>query len=245
MYIADKDPVGQAVLDYYKGDHSAKITVRSTIAEDDVLPVEYLFRSYPELPEREVKALGFSRGKVLDVGAGAGAHALILQERGLEVEAIDVSSGAVEVMKARGLRSVRQINVFDLEEGAFDTILMLMNGIGIVGNLEGLDRFLLQTQNLLAPQGQLLVESSDILYMYEEEDGSVLLNLNGGYYGEVEYRMEYRGIEGAPFNWLFVDFLTLQDHAHTLGYGCECLVEDEQGHYLARLTLTRRIHPGR
>lgn len=232
------DPLGQALLDYHNGDHSARITVHSNLAEDDLMNVAYLFRSLSQLPDREVLALGHCRGRVLDVGAGAGAHTLVLQERGVEVKAIDISGGAVEVMKARGVCSVEQVNVFRLKQGQFDTILMLMNGIGIVGDLAGLDAFLRHTKKILAPEGQLLVESSDILYMYEEEDGSVLLDLTGGYYGEVEYQMEYRGLPGDPFKWLFVDFHTLHDHAQSHGYSCERLAEDEQGHYLARLALT-------
>jgi SAM-dependent methyltransferase len=237
MFPFDNDPLGKALIDYHNGDHSANVTVRSNVAEDDVLKVSYLFRSFSQFPEREVKALDLCRGKVLDVGAGAGAHALVLQERGLEVTAVDISVGAVEVMKARGVRSVRQENLFGLEEGAFDTILMLMNGIGIVGNLLGLDRFLDQATRLLSPQGQIVVESSDILYLFEEEDGSVLLDLNAPYYGEVEYQMEYRGQKGLAFPWLFVDFQTLQDHAESKGYHCEYLTEDDQGHFLARLFL--------
>ncbi|CAN5918737.1 class I SAM-dependent methyltransferase [soil metagenome] len=237
MFPFDNDPLGQALLDYHNGDHSVQVTVRSDIAEEDVLQVSYLFRSFSQLPEREVKALELCRGRVLDVGAGAGAHTLLLQERGFEVLAVDVSAGAGEVMKARGVRSVRQVNVFGLQEGPFDTILMLMNGIGIVGDLVGLDRFLEQAKQLLSPQGQIIVESSDILFLYEEEDGSVLLDLNAPYYGEMEYQMEYRGIEGIAFKWLFVDFQTLQDHAQTCGYGCEYVIEEEQGHFIARLSL--------
>lgn len=238
MYSADEDPIGKAILDYYNGNHAAQITVRSSIADEDVLPVSYLFRSFSALPARERAALDKCRGSVLDVGAGAGAHTLLLQERGLKVTAIDISAGAVEVMKARGVRTARLADVFRLQGEQYDTILMLMNGIGLVGDMTGLDAFLQHTKSLLHPQGQLLVESSDILYMFEEEDGSVLLNLNGAYYGEVEYQMEYQGAEGAPFPWLFVDFFTLQDHAQTQGYACACIAEDGQGHYLARLTLS-------
>lgn len=240
MFPLDNDPLGQALLDYYNGDQTAEITVSSNVADDDVLKVSYLFRSFSQLPEREVMALGLCRGKVLDVGAGAGAHTLLLQERGLEVTAADISAGAVEVMKARGVRNARQANVFGLEEGSFDTILMLMNGIGIVGGLVGLDRFLEHAKRLLSLQGQIILESSDIMYMFEEEDGSVLLDLNAPYYGEVEYQMIYRGLKGIPFSWLFIDFETLQDYAEAGGYSCEHVTEDKQGHFLARLYLNTR-----
>jgi SAM-dependent methyltransferase len=236
-----KDPLGQAVLDFLDGVRGAKVTVSCNLADDDVLPVRYLFRSFPELPEREVKALELCRGRVLDIGAGTGVHSLVLQERGFRVKAIDISPGAVEVMKIRGVREVVQENIFRLEGEKFDTLLMLMNGIGITETLDGLDHFLQHAKKLLNPGGQVLLESSDILYIYEEEDGSVLLDLNGDYYGQVEYRMAYKDLEGEPFRWLFIDFLTLQDHAEALGYICESVLEDDQGHYLAQLTLKEEI----
>ena len=138
------------------------------------------------MPELEVLALQQCRGSVLDVGAGAGCHALALQRRGLQVTALDISEGAVEAMQRQGVRQVLRQDIFQLKGAAYDTLLMLMNGIGIAGTLEGLERFLEHAKTLLRPGGQILLESSDILYMYEEEDGSVMLDRNAGYYGEVK-----------------------------------------------------------
>ncbi|TPE43234.1 class I SAM-dependent methyltransferase [Pontibacter mangrovi] len=229
------DPIGTALLDYLAGEEEAEITVESNLTEDDVIPVYYLFRSEEEMPELETEALAACRGAVLDIGAGSGCHTLALQKRGQQVTALDISAGAVEAMQRQGVRQVSHKDIFDLKDASFDTLLMLMNGIGIAGTLEGLDRFLEHAKALLKPGGQILLESSDILYMYEEEDGSVLLDLNAGYYGEVKYNMKYKDQESGWFNWLFIDPSILEDYAVKHGFTFELLLEGEAGNYLARL----------
>ena len=231
------DPMGKAIQDYFAGNQQAEVIVHCSISEDDVMLVSYLFRDFETFPDLEKEALEECKGKILDVGAGAGSHALYLQQQGHDVTALDISAGAVTVMQQRGLKQVIQGNIYDLEEPAFDTILMLMNGIGLTGTLEGLDILLEHFKQLLNPGGQILLDSSDLLYMFTEDDGSVLLQLNGPYYGEISYQMEYKGEKGEEFNWLFVDFQTLQDHAMALGYNCELLAENDQDQYLARLIL--------
>lgn len=233
----NNDPIGAAVLDYLAGAEDAEITVESNLTEDDVIPVYYLFRTEEEMPQMELDALAACRGTVLDVGAGAGCHALVLQERGVNVTALDLSEGAVEAMKRQGVRQVLQQDVFGLQGQQFDTLLMLMNGIGIAGSLDGLVRFLEHAKSLLKPGGQILMESSDILYMFEEEDGSVVLDLNAGYYGEVKYNMKYKGQESGWFDWLFIDPSILEDYALQHGYTFELMVEGDAGNYLARLSL--------
>ncbi|AKD04878.1 methyltransferase domain-containing protein [Pontibacter korlensis] len=231
------DPIGAAVLDYLAGAEEIEVIVESNLTEDDTIPVDYLFRTEAEMPDLEVEALKACRGVVLDVGAGAGCHALALQARGVEVTALDVSAGAVEAMQRQGVKRVLHKDIFDLNEALYDTLLMLMNGIGISGTLAGLDRFLEHSKKLLKPGGQILLESSDILYMYEEEDGSVLLDLNAGYYGEVKYNMKYKDQETGWFNWLFIDPSILEDYATQHGFTFELLLEGDAGNYLALLLL--------
>lgn len=231
------DPIGTALLDYLAGATDEEITVESNLTEDDAIPVGYLFRTEEEMPEMEVLALNACRGKVLDVGAGSGCHALALQKRGLDVTAMDIAAGAVEAMQQQGVKQVLHKDIFALQGANFDTLLMLMNGIGIAGTLEGLERFLKHAKTLLNPGGQILLESSDILYMYEDEDGSVLLDLNAGYYGEVKYNMKYKGQESGWFNWLFIDPSILEDYALQQGYTFELLLEGDAGNYLARLAI--------
>jgi methylase of polypeptide subunit release factors len=233
------DPIGTAVLDYMAGAEDAEVTVESNLTEEDVIPVYYLFRTEEEMPELEQQALDACRGTVLDVGAGAGCHTLALQQRGVNATALDVSAGAVEAMRRQGIRQILHQDVYKLEGAKYDTLLMLMNGIGIAGSLAGLDRFLEHAKTLLNPGGQILLESADILYMYEEEDGSVMLDLNAGYYGEVKYNMKYKDQESGWFDWLFIDTVILEDYALRHGYTFEVLQEGDAGNYLARLELER------
>ena len=233
------DILGQALLAYHHGAADATLTVHCTAAEDEPLPAAYFFRTLLQMPELERLALDESRGRVLDLGAGAGCHSLELQSRGFaEVKAVDVSAGAMQVMTERGVRTAARHDLFaplPPTERPYDTILLLMNGLGLVGTLEGLDKFLVHARTLLGPGGQILATSSDVRYLYEDEDGSLRLNLNGPYYGEVEYSLSYQGQTGAPFPWLFVDAALLNDAAETAGYSAEFLSEDDNDQYLVRL----------
>jgi SAM-dependent methyltransferase len=230
--------MGEALEAYLNGKTNAAITVISNIAEDDLIPVAYLFRDFEQMPELEQLALQECTGRVLDLGAGAGSHALWLQQKGLDVTALDISPKAADVMQKRGLKNVVEADFWKFKPtGKFDTILLLMNGIGLAGKIITLPVFFAHLKTMLHPGGQILLESSDILYMFEEEDGSVVLDLNGGYYGEVEYQMAFQHSKGAAFPWLFVDFALLSDYATEAGFKTEALYEGENGEYLAKLTL--------
>ncbi|OGX87734.1 methyltransferase [Hymenobacter lapidarius] len=238
------DVLGQALLAYHRGDSDAQLTVHCDVADDEslldeTLPAAYFFRTLLQMPELERLALDETRGRVLDLGAGAGCHSLELQSRGFEVKAVDVSGGAAQVMTERGVRTVARHDLFDplpANELPYDTILLLMNGIGLAGTLEGLDKFLAHARTLLAPGGQILATSSDVRYLYEDEEGALRINLNGPYYGEVRYSMSFNGHTGATFPWLFVDAALLNDAAETAGYIAEFLGEDDDEQYLVRLT---------
>lgn len=230
----NKDVVGAALLDYYNGKYSVDITVKSSISEDDVIGIPYLFRSEKELPELEKLALTYCQGKTLDVGGGSGCHSIILKEKGIDVTAIDISKGAVEVINKRGVHA-ECINFFDVQE-KYDTLLFLMNGLGLSGDLDGLSTFLKKAKSLLNTNGQILLDSSDIKYMFEEDDGSVWVDLNRSYYGEVTYQMEYKDLTTDKFSWLFVDFKKLREIAATLDLKTELIFEDDYNQYLVKLT---------
>jgi SAM-dependent methyltransferase len=234
------DILGQALLDYHHGKApAATLTVHCSAADDEPLPAAYFFRTVLQMPELERQALDESRGRVLDLGAGAGCHSLELQSRGFEVKAVDVSAGAVQVMTERGVQNVARHDLFAAKPAAelpYDTILLLMNGLGLAGTLEGLDKFLAHARTLLAPGGQILATSSDVRYLFEDEDGALRINLNGPYYGEVQYTLRYKGKDGEPFPWLFVDAALLNDAAEAAGYSADFIGEDENEQYLVRLT---------
>ena len=120
-------------------------------------------------------------------------------------------------------------------EGGFDTILLLMNGTGIAGKIEHLPALFQRLKALLNPGGQILIDSSDLKYIYENEDGSFDINLNGAYYGEVDYQMIYKDVKGDRFDWLYVDFPLLKSIAETCGLHGELVAEGEHYDYLARI----------
>lgn len=229
------DPVGTAILDFASTKKPNDIIVGSDICEDDIIPIEVLFRKMDEMPELEQIALEAAKGKILDVGAGAGVHSLELQDRGFEVFPIEVSDGAVRYMKQVGLNA-RKINFFDLKEEQYDTILMMMNGIGIAGTLANLEKTLIQAKSLLTEGGKILCDSSDIKYLYEDEDGALWVDLNSEYYGNFRFQMKYKKDKGPWFDWLYVDFDNLFKAAKNVGLKAKRLYENED-HYLAEITL--------
>ena len=228
------DPMGRAIADYHKDKKASKLRVFSPMFEEDEIPLTTLFRSYKSMPEIERKALDMAKGKVLDVGAGSGCHSLFLQEKGLDVTAIDISPLSVETMKERGVRKVFGQDFFTIE-GQYDTILMLMNGIGIVGTLERLPEFFKQLDKILAPGGQILCDSSDISYVFETEDGIIELPDDMTYYGELSFQMQYKDTIGEPFPWLYIDADTLRERAARNGYAVEVVAEGEHYDFLARI----------
>ena len=231
----DHDPMGRAIADYHKSGKAARLLVFSPMFEEDEIPVVTLFRPFDDMPAIERKALELATGAILDVGAGAGCHSLALQAMGKQVTAIDISPLAVATMRERGVLDVREQDFFTLD-GQYDTILMLMNGIGIVGTLSRLTAFFMQLDTMLAPGGQVLCDSSDICYIFEDEDGFIDLTGIDGYYGELTYQMQYRNVKGEPFPWLFIDPETLIEQAEAHGYRCDIIARGEHYDYLARLT---------
>jgi len=229
-----KDIIGKALLDYQNGNYTEDIITSTNISDDDILPIAYLFRSYKNMPRIEQKALKFAKGKILDVGCGAGSHSLYLQNKGFQVKAIDISKGAVKVSKLRGLKHVELKALLD-ETESFDTILLLMNGTGIFQELSQLSKYLNHLKSLLNPKGQILIDSSDIKYMYEDEDGGFWIDTNANYYGELDYYLSYKGEQEIPIKWLYLDFNTLKLACETSGLQCEMITEGEHFDYLARI----------
>ncbi len=232
-----KDLMGRAIWDYYYQENSKDLQTETSISELDDLPVSYLFRDYQEINALEKKALDLSFGKVLDVGSGAGSHSLYLQnERKLEVTALDISPKSIEVCKARGVKNAICEDLLQFSEKDFDTILLLMNGTGIFQSLEHIDQYLQKLKSLVGENGQILIDSTDILYMYDQdEDGGVLVPAKG-YYGELDYYLHYKGESELPMKWLYLDFDTLENAAIANGFKIQ-KIEQLEDSYLAQLTL--------
>ena len=229
------DPMGRAIADYQLTGTADRLRVFSPMFEEDEIPLATLFRTYEEMPEIERKALDMTWGKTLDVGAGSGCHSLVLQGRGVDVTAIDISPLSVETMRQRGVKKVVEQDFFTIG-GKYDTILMLMNGIGIVGTLERMPEFFRHLDKILATGGQVLCDSSDISYVFEDENGLIDYPDTGHYYGELSYRMQYKDTIGEPFDWLYIDAETLRKEAEKNGYAVEVVAVGEHFDYMARIT---------
>lgn len=232
----NNDPMGAAIRDYQNNGKASRLRVLSSMFDEDEMPVAHLFRTFNQMPRLEQKALSMAKGRVLDIGAGAGCHALVLQERGLEVKAIDISPLSCEVMKERGVKNAECVNLFNPQlQGKYDTLLLLMNGTGIAGKLNRLPMLLNRLKELLAEGGQILIDSSDLKYIYENEDGSMDIDLNAPYYGEVDYQMQYKNIKGEPFDWLYTDHMLLASISKQCALNCEIVEEGDNYDFLARL----------
>lgn len=236
LLTPDKDPMGAAIADYYANGKATKLRVFSSMFDEDEIPVKQLFRNFDEMPEAEREALRISTGKILDVGAGSGCHSLALQEMGKEVKAIDISPLSIETMQKRGVKDVALQNFFSQQfTGSFDTILLLMNGSGIIGRIANLPIFFQTIKRLLAPGGCVLMDSSDLRYLFEDEDGNLDIDPEDDYYGEVDFRMQYQNTKGDNFDWLYIDFQTLSLHAANNGFKAEMIKEGEHFDYLAKI----------
>jgi SAM-dependent methyltransferase len=201
-----KDVFGTAILDYQQGNYTEDLVTSTSISEEDVLPISYLFRDFSEMPALEQTALKLSKGSVLDVGCGAGSHSLYLTSKGLEVKSIDISEGAIKTCQLRGLKNARVLALNHLK-------------------------------TLLNPEGQILIDSSDIKYMYQDEDGGYWMDTNKEYYGELDYTVGYKG-EEATFSWMYLDFENLKIACNQAGLKCELIKKGPHFDFLAKLSVS-------
>jgi SAM-dependent methyltransferase len=237
----ERDIFGNAMYDYLKGNMQGQITTYLRLPGFRVplkerFRVDYLFREYRDMPSLEQKALQLCRGKILDIGCGAGSHSLYLQGKGHDVTGLDQSEGAVAACRLRGVEKLVHSSVLGYNGTNFDTLLLLMNGIGIAGTLRALEAFLSHLKALMGPTGQIIVDSSDIVYMYQEDaDSTFHIQENSSYYGEGSFVMEYKGKKGSEFPWLYLDFRRLCEASRNVGLHCELVQTGPHYDYLARL----------
>lgn len=236
--IKNNDLFGMALLDYLNDNYQGDFTTHLSIDKHNLLPIPYMFREFDQMPKLEQHALKRCSGKILDVGCGAGSHSLHLQDAGLDVTALDQSAGAIESCRLRGVKNLVRSSFLDYSGTKFDTILLLMHGIGMAGRISRLDEYFQHLRSLLNSGGQVLLDSSDIIYMFEnDEDGGYWVPAEVDYYGEVWFITQYKSIKSDPFPWLYLDFDRLYESASKNNLTCELVSKGDHFDYLARLTI--------
>ena len=228
----NRDVYGEALYDFQElGELKEPLLLHSSYGDIEEMPVEVFFREEDDIPDLEYIALSLCDGKVLDVGAGAGVHALYLQSKGFDVDAMEISETACKIMEKRGVKNVIHADFFKFKEKKYDTLLFLMNGIGISGTIEGFRELLIHSKELLTERGQLLFDSSNISYLYDE----YRIQRPDHYFGEINFQYEYKGNMGQPFQWLYIDQQTLIKIAHEENWVVQVLFEDDNDQYLVRM----------
>lgn len=228
----ERDVYGEALYDFHVlGKLKEPLLLHSSYGDIEEMPVAVFFRDDTDFPELEHIALALCDGRVLDVGAGVGSHALYLQQQGFDVTALEISEAACSIMKQRDVQKIIREDFFALQEGNYDTLLFLMNGIGLVGTIAGLRALLRHSKKLLSDKGQLLFDSSNIAYLYEE----YRIPKPEHYFGEIHFQYEYKGHKGKPFHWLYIDQQELIKIAREEGWVVQILFEDDNDQYLVRM----------
>jgi len=232
------EPYGLALLDYFNGDHSATQIFHRDDGRDFEVPISLFFRDSAGFSRIEQTAIELCSGRVLDIGAGTGRHSLVLQEKGIDVIALDVSPQAIDIMKKRGVRGVYHGDIFEFNQGKFDTLLMMLHGIGMVGTLAGLRHFLNHAHTLIAPGGIVVFDSLDVRctddpahLAYHERNRN-----ENRFIGEIRFQIEYKGKRGPLFSWLQADPDTLKEVSVVEGWNTEIVCQEPSGDYLARLS---------
>jgi SAM-dependent methyltransferase len=230
-----KDLFGLAILDYQTNNFPEDIITETSISEPDTMSVAYLFRDFALMPQIEQTALNLCYGKILDVGCGAGSHSLYLQNKGFDVTSIDISTNAIKACQLRGLKNALVVDILALENQKFDTILLLMNGTGIFKTLAEIQKYLQKLKSLLHPNGQILIDSSDIIYMYDKDFKGNYIIPDDEYYGELTFSISYKNEKETEFPWLYLDFNFLEKTAKANGLHADLLANGEHYDYLAKL----------
>lgn len=227
-----KDIFGKALLDFYTHSFVPPLLLHNEYGAPEQIPIERYFIEEEEYSELEFFALQQVYGKILDVGSATGRHAKYLQDKGFDISAMDISKGCCMIMEKIGIKKIIEQNILYYNAYKFHTILMLMNGIGIAGSVDGLKELFFHLKKIVQPDAQLLIDSSDITYLFEDK-----FLPKDNYFGELSFEYEYKGEKGDSFKWLYIDQEKLMEVAIATGWQCQIIFEDESDAYLARLKL--------
>jgi SAM-dependent methyltransferase len=235
----EEDAFGRLLLDYLAGDTGQLILELDDGRAGPALPADVFFAENHAWPAQEQQVFEFVHGRVLDVGCGAGRHSIEAQRRGLDVVAIDISPGAVEVCRRREVRDVRLLPLaaIDAGLGTFDTVLMMCGNFGLVGAAADAVLALRTLHGMTTPSARIVLDSVD---PYQDKDPADLAyqernRARERLPGQVTIRLRYRDSATPWFELLNVSARELNDLAAEAGWHLAHLVEGEPSEYYAVL----------
>jgi SAM-dependent methyltransferase len=224
------DILGSAIESYFLSKDDTPVRVFINRNEEPEMHPSIFFRHYRNMLKYEKIALKESQGKVLDLGCGAGCHALYLQGKGLDVTAVEISKKSAKVAQKRGVEKVINEDWRNLSLKNFDTVLVLMNGMGLAESPAELKIMFRKLKGFLSKSGSILIDSTDVTYA--KADWPML---DSEYFGKVQFELKYKG-KTQCFPWLFIDFETAIQTAKSIRLHVEVLERARNGHFLLRLS---------
>jgi SAM-dependent methyltransferase len=237
MLKPHQEGYGQALYDFFHKAEGYEIVER-----DDGLiapaggPQNY-FRSYDEWPESQKQAMSYVRGRVLDIGCGAGRHSLYLQEQGFDPLGIDISPLAIEVCKLRGLEKAKVLSITQVSSklGTFDTILMLGNNFGLFGSFKRARWLLRRFRAMTSAQARIIAESRDPLGTDRPEHLAYheFNRQRGRMPGQLRIRVRYRTYTTPWFDYLLVSQVEMQEILAGTGWAVREFLDWKEGIYTA------------
>ncbi len=225
-----QDVLGSAIDAYFLNSDDTPIRVFINKNEEPEMYPSVFFRSYKNMLKYEKISLRECKGRVLDLGCGAGCHALYLQKKGVEITAVEISKKSAKVAAARGVEKVINEDWRNLSLKNFDTVLVLMNGMGLAESPAELKLMFKKLKSFLSKNGSILIDSTDVTYA--KADWPLL---DSEYFGKVQFELKYKG-KTQCFPWLFVDFETALKTAKSVKLNVEVLEKARNGHFLLRLS---------
>lgn len=234
-----QDAYGQQLLaQYYSREATAEIIERDDLYIDTGSDAGTYFSEYRQWSPLEKRAVKLAKGRVLDVGCGAGRHALYLQEKGSDVTGIDNSPGAIKVCKLRGLKKamVRPIDEIDkFKVNSFDTIQMFGNNFGLFGNRKNARKILKKMARITSPEARIIAET---LNPYKTDNSFHLPYLRanrrrGRMGGQIKMRVRFGKTIGEWFDYLFVSPVEMQEIIGDSDWQIEEFLDAQEANYIA------------
>jgi SAM-dependent methyltransferase len=233
----EQDAFGHAVYDFHHGRKIVEIIEREDGLLDTTAGPAAYFAPFEEWMLHEQKAMAFVRGRVLDVGCGAGRHSLHLQEQGFDVTGIDISPLAIEVCRLRGLKDARAMGITRVSSrlGNYDTVLLLGNNFGLLANPRRA-RWLLRRFHRMTPENGRIVTTSNDIYQttdprhlaYQEQNRQ-----RGRMSGQIRIRVRYRHFKDPWFDYLMVSKEEMQQLLEGSGWQVRTFIESDGPAYAA------------